>query len=71
MVDVQLSDLDPAGSADDADLALIRKGGTTDYKVTVALLRQISMSGLPIVTGNPAATDLMMLSQAGTNRQIQ
>ena len=48
---VQLSDLDLATSADDADLALIRKNNTTDYKVTVQLLRDINIPKRCIVTG--------------------
>lgn len=64
---VQLSDLDLATSADDADLALIRKNNTTDYKVTVQLLRDINIPGLPALTSFPAATDLLIVSQGGVN----
>jgi hypothetical protein len=71
---VQLSDLDPASSADDADLALIRKNNTTDYKVTVALLRTINIAGLPNLSptpNSPLATDLVMLARGGSNAKCQ
>lgn len=68
---VQLSDLDAQSSALDTDLSLIRRG-STDYKVTVALLRTINIAGLPLYgTGQGAlATDLMMISSGGVNRQL-
>lgn len=66
---VQLSDLDLATVADDADLALIRKSDTTDYKIVVSNLRNINMAGLAVLSTPPTAVDLMMISQAGTNRQ--
>jgi hypothetical protein len=66
---VQLSDLDVAGVANDADVTLLRKDGTTDYQVTAAILRNINIPGLSVAT-NPAATDLTILSQSGTNNQI-
>lgn len=67
---VQLSDLDLAGSADDADLALIRKNNTTDYKVTVQLLRNINIAGLPNLSptaNSPQNTDLLILARGGVN----
>jgi hypothetical protein len=67
---VQLSDLDPASVADDADLALIRKDNTTDYRVTVALLRSINIPGMPNPATTPGATDYMMLSQASVNCKV-
>jgi hypothetical protein len=67
---VQLSGLDLATVADDVDLALIRKSNTTDYKVTVAVLRMINISGLPSLTLPPQPTDLLMLSQSGVNYQM-
>jgi hypothetical protein len=67
---VQLSDLDLAGTADDADLALIRKADTTDYKVTVQTLRAINISGLAVLPAPAQDVDLMMISQGGTNCQI-
>ena len=67
---VQLSGLDLATVADDADLALIRKSNTTDYKVTLAVLRAINIAGLPSLTLPPQPTDLLMLSQSGVNYQM-
>lgn len=69
MTSVQMSDLDLAVSADDADLTLIRKSNTTDYKVTVQLLRNINIPGLPVLAVSPGATDLLIVSQSGTNCQ--
>lgn len=74
MTPVQLSDLDPATVADDADLALIRKSGTTDYRVTVALLRKINVPGLPELAptaNSPVITDLFILSRSGVNSKCQ
>ena len=67
---VQLSDLDLASTADDADLALIRKNNTTDYKCTVQAMRDINIPGLPSLSGSAAANDPMIISQSGTNCQI-
>lgn len=66
---VDLSDLDLATVADDNDLALIRKSDTTDYKIICANLRKINIPGLPVMTTSPTALDLLIVSQAGTNRQ--
>lgn len=66
---VQLSDLDLAVAADDADLALIRKSNTTDYKVTVQVLRNINIPGLPPLGSSPGPTDLLIVSQGGINSQ--
>lgn len=74
MTSVQLSDLDLATVANDADLALIRKSDTTDYKITVALLRNINIPGLPNLSptaNSPLINDLFMLSRAGINSQCQ
>lgn len=67
---VVLSDLPVAGSADNADLMLLRKG-LTDYQVSVALVRQIDISSLsPIPGGFAASTDLFMISRTiGGNPQ--
>ena len=67
---VQLSDLDLATEALDVDLALIRKNDTTDYKITVALLRKIDIPGLPVLPNPVQPTDLMIVSQGGDNCQI-
>ena len=67
---VQLSDLDPASVANDADLALIRKNNTTDYKVTVQLLRNINVAGLPDLSptaNSPDNSDLLIVARAGVN----
>lgn len=67
---VQLSDLDPASVADDADLALIRKNNTTDYKVTVQLLRNINVAGLPDLSptaNSPQNSDLLIVARSGVN----
>lgn len=66
---VDLSDLDLVTVADDNDLALIRKGNTTDYKIICANLRKINIPGLPVMTTSPTALDLLIVSQTGTNRQ--
>ena len=69
-IPVQLSDLDLAVTAADADLALIRKSNTTDYKVTCQVLRNINIAGLPDLTptaNTPALLDLMLVQRAGTN----
>lgn len=68
---VQLSDLDLATTADDADLALIRKSDTTDYKVTVAVLRNIAVASLPNLPSNAQLTDYMLINQAGSNCKIE
>lgn len=67
---VQLSDLDLATVANDADLALIRKSNTTDYKITVQALRSINIAGLPSLSSAAQPTDLMMISQGGVNSKI-
>lgn len=67
---VQLSDLDPTSVANDADLALIRKNNTTDYKVTVQVLRNINVGGLPDLSttaNSPDNTDLLIVARAGVN----
>lgn len=66
---VQLSDLDLTVTAADADLALIRKNNTTDYKVTLQVLRNINVPGLPPLTSSPGPTDLLIVSQGGVNSQ--
>jgi hypothetical protein len=63
---VQLSDLDLATVADDADLALIRKSDTTDYKILVSNLRSINIAGMPQLN-SPMPTDLMIIARTGTN----
>lgn len=67
---VQLSDLPAASVADDADLALIRKDNTTDYKTTVAILRKINIAGLTAIPTPAQPTDKMMISQTGTVYRI-
>lgn len=67
---VQLSDLDLATTADDADFALIRKNNTTDYKVTVQILRNIDIAGLPDLSptaNSPLSNDLLLIQRSGTN----
>lgn len=67
---VQLSDLDLATTANDTDLALIRKDNTTDYKVTVQVLRNIAVQNLPDLSptaNSPLSTDLMLVSRSGAN----
>lgn len=66
---VNMSDLDLTTVADDNDLAMIRKGDTTDYKIICANLRKINIPGLPVMTTSPTALDLLIVSQTGTNRQ--
>jgi len=60
---VVLSDLPIAGSADNSDITLLRKG-LTDYQCAVQLIRQINVSSLnSLPTGSAAASDLMLISR--------
>lgn len=65
---VQLSDLDVAPSADDADVTLLRKG-LTDYQCPVNLIRTINVPAL-VTASSINSTDYMILSQGGTNKKI-
>lgn len=65
---VQLSDLDVATSADDADVTLLRKG-LTDYQCPVSLIRTIDVSALPDAS-NPNSTDYLLLNQGAVNKKI-
>ena len=65
---VQLSDLDVASSADDADVTLLRKG-LTDYQCPVSLIRTINVPALPDAS-NPNSTDYLILNQGAVNKKI-
>lgn len=65
---VQLSDLDVASSADDADVTLLRKG-LTDYQCPVSLIRTINVPALPDAS-NPNSTDYLLLNQGAVNKKI-
>lgn len=68
---VQISDLSSApGGAQDADLALIRRSNTTDYKVLVSSLRSINTPGLPALPAPLQATDLMIVNQGAANCKV-
>jgi hypothetical protein len=65
---VQLSDLDVAPSADDADVTLLRKG-LTDYQCPISLIRTINVPALPDTT-SINSTDYLLLNQGGVNKKI-
>lgn len=64
MDSVQISELPIATSANNADSVLLRKG-LTDYQCTVALLRQIDLTALPLAPNPCTPTDRLLLSQSG------
>lgn len=66
---VQIPGLPSASVANDADLAVIRQG-LTDFKVTVALLRNINLAGLNALPSNVQNTDLMLIARSGSNFRI-
>lgn len=68
---VQLSDLDLATVADDADLTLIRKDNTTDFKITVQAMRNIAVASLPNLPTPAQVNDYMLINQSGTNCKIE
>ena len=75
MVDVQLSDLNSASVANNADYTLLRQG-LTDYKCAVGLIRNIPINNLPSypTPGYASPADLFMIASAANsfgNYQIQ
>lgn len=65
---VQLSDLDVAPSADDADVTLLRKG-LTDYQCPLSLIRSVNVPAFPTAP-SINSTDYLILNQGGVNNKI-
>lgn len=62
---VQIPDLPPAPSANDADQTIIRQG-LTDYRATLTQIRNINLSSLTLLPSSAATTDLLLISRVVT-----
>lgn len=68
---VQISNLPPASVANDADETLLRQG-LTDFRCTIAKIRNLNLPGLSSLPGGSAvASDLLLIARSGSNYQIR